>query len=132
MKNHDSHVYLYAKNWYKCNEDIFVDLKKIYAIRNGMDVEYISNRNIVSCLLALVTPHIMRSSRMFMEFISDIDPKNVWRVNYEPKKEYDFEYAVAHKCLSVLALTKVEDIQDGLDEPDPKILPLRKKERTIA
>jgi hypothetical protein len=126
MKNYDSHVYLYAKNWYKSSSDIFDDLKKIYSIRNGIEKQYMSKRCVLENLLHLVTKFVIANERMFQEFISDIDPKNVWRVNYAPKDEYDFEYAVAHKCLSVLALTKVEDIEGGLDEPDPKILPLKK------
>jgi len=143
MKNSDSHVYLYAKHHYQRDPDIFMDLCKIYSIRNGIGLEYINNRDALSCLLSLVAEHMkndkegMSFDRHFLEFISDIDPKNTWKVGYRPKpsfnqdqnpltaeKEYDFEYAVAYKCLSVLSLTKVSDIPEGLDEADPKVLPL--------
>ena len=142
MKNSDSHVYLYAKHHYQRNPDIFVDLKKIYSIRNGYDVEYMRNRDVIACLLSLAVEHMCNNSdcntgRAFIEFIADIDPKNTWKVGYRPvesfnqdqnpltvEKVYDFEYAVAYKCLSVLALTLVSDIPEGLDEADPNVLPL--------
>jgi hypothetical protein len=100
--------------------------------------------NITSCLLSLAAKHMcndkgMGPERAFIDFICDIDPKNTWKVGYrtqqsslffrkDSKLEYDFEYAVAYKCLSVLALTKVCDIPKGLDEADPTILPLADKE----
>ena len=149
MKNSDSHVYLYAKHWYKRDPDIFVDLKKIYSLRNGIDVEYINNRHVLGCLLNLTVEHLcnnkgMGPQRAVIDFISNIDPKNTWKVGYRPVDfytpygqdenpltkvmKYDFEYAVAYKCLSVLSLTEVSDIPKGLDEADPTILPLADKE----
>jgi hypothetical protein len=137
MKNCDSHVYLYAKHWYKRDPDIFVDLKKIYSLRNGVDAEYLNNRDVLSCLLNLTVKHIENNSRLILDFISDIDPKNTWKVGYRPVEsfsrdenpltkvlKYDFEYAVAYKCLSVLSLTKISNIPEGLDEVDPTVLPL--------
>ena len=77
MKNSNSHVYLYAKGWYKRDPDIFVDLKKIYSLRNGIDIEYMGNRDVLSCLLSLAAKHMcndkgMGPERAFIDFISII------------------------------------------------------------
>jgi hypothetical protein len=125
MKNYDSNVYLYAKYHYQRSNDIMQDLRKIYAIRNGINVEHMQNRDIILCLLHLTFKH-MNNEHKFLSFISDINPNNTWKVGYRYDGKYDFYYAVASKCLSILSTTLVSDIENGLDEPDPNVLPLNK------
>jgi hypothetical protein len=74
---------------------------------------------------------------MFLQFINDISPGAWWLwANVLPvrndssvkKEEYNFNKAVASKCLSVLSLTKVLNADGSviieLDDPNPNILPL--------
>lgn len=125
MKNYDSHVYLYAKGWYK-EYDLIHDLKVIYGLRNGIDPEYISINNIMDCLLRLTFKHIMNSEYHLLEFIADISP-NAFKRRFFKEVVYDFNVAVIEKCLSILSNTKVSDIPEGLDDPDPSVLPLQEK-----
>jgi len=133
-KNSDSHVILYAKHHYK-RTDVVEDLKRIYSLRNGIDPQYLNKRDILRCLLTLVEKFQdkkFENGYTLSGFLSDIDPHNVWRVNYSRDKEYDFEEACIYKCLSVISLSKVKN-NDGtvlipLDARDPDVLPLAKEE----
>jgi hypothetical protein len=137
MKNANSHVYLYAKNHYKRSDNIIDDLKRIYADRNLGSVEqaeHISISNIISCLLNLAFKHMKINEYLFSQFINDISPDkwHYWKyvcasLAYATKIDYDFNLAVIGKCLSIIMLTDLKDIPEGLDEPDPKILPLTKE-----
>jgi len=53
MKNADSQVILHAKNWFK-KTDTIEDLRKVYAKRNGMYLEDVSDRDIYEMLTSLV------------------------------------------------------------------------------
>lgn len=125
MKNCESNVYLYAKGWYKTT-DVISDLKVIYGLRNGIDPEYISIVNILDCLLHLTAKHITKSEYFLREFIADISPYAFKRRFYKDEV-YEFNKAVIEKCLSILSLTLLSDIPEGLDDPDPSVLPLKEK-----
>jgi hypothetical protein len=123
MKNADSHVILYAKGWYEKTNTID-DLKKIYSVRNGIDAEYITINNILSCLLKLTYEYIT-CERHFIDFIAELNPDR-WNFNkYSFDDDYTYGNAVINKCLSVLSLIKGSDIKDGLDKPDENVLSIR-------
>lgn len=46
----DHHILLYAKNWYKESGNIIEDLKVLLAKYAGLDLEYITDRDIRECL----------------------------------------------------------------------------------
>jgi len=121
MKNYDSHIYLYAKNWYEINNPL-EDLKILYSQRNGC---YISITDILSCLTDLALNYV-KTTREMREFLDDISPENCWRVWRFEDVKYDYWKAVISKCLSILSLTKVSEIENGLDEPDYTLLPKSK------
>jgi len=129
MKNYDSHVYLYAKHWYESSDPIS-DLKIIYGERNCIYADDVSINDICACLLALTQKHV-QSERKFLEFMSDIAPENVWRVwkfnNEDYRKDYTYAKALISKCLSVLSLAQIDEIENGLDDPDYNILPKPKR-----
>lgn len=62
---------------------------------------------------------------------SDISPEKwfYWKRPGFEQEPYDYYTAVISKMLSILGLTELKDIEDGLDEPDPKILPLRTEKK---
>lgn len=133
MKNCDSHIYLYAKGWYERTDPI-EDLKVLYGKRSGIDAEYISISDICFCLITLVSKHAFKTKHQIHEFISDIAPDNVWRVwKFDTNGkggwfgegiEYDYWKAVISKCLSILCMVEIKDIENGLDEPDYSLLPM--------
>ena len=137
IKNPDSHVYLYAKGWYE-RTDLIEDMKVIFGKRNLIDPEYITEEDLVRILLAITWPHIKDSGNpaaSFKEFVMDLDEKSYWRISYD--KDWTFNKAVIKKCLSVLSMVKVYDIELSrdilpLDDPDPSILPLAEREPFCA
>jgi hypothetical protein len=123
--NVDSHIYLYAKGWYK-KTNVIEDLKVLYGKRNGIDSEYISVNHILCCLTKLAFSHMTGVCKIG-EFISDISPDNAWRIWKFGDDEWDYWKAVISKCLSILALTEVKDIPFVLAEPDYSLLPKSEK-----
>jgi hypothetical protein len=129
--NFDRHYYLYAKNHYKAS-DFITDLKIITGIRCGMDSKDENLNDVASILLSIVYPYAQKFSEYaFKEFIADINPAKMWMWDNLKRKDYysgvDFMESVCHKCISILALTKVADIPFELGEADSKVLPLREK-----
>jgi hypothetical protein len=134
MKNYDTHVYLYAKHHYE-RTNVIDDLKIIYGKRNGIDAEHMQVRDIISCLVGLTVPHMSVNKHSFIEFLSDLDPVFCWRVGGNAPR-LNNEYIHTHdsycetiimKCLSILSLTRVDEIEGGLDEEaDPSLLPISK------
>ena len=125
MKNYDSHIYLYAKNWYK-KTNVIEDLKILYGKRNGLEPEHISTNNILDCLFNLAAKHL-KGPRDMSAFISDISPDNYWKISRFGDEPWDYWKAVISKCLSVLSLIRVDEIENGLDEPDFTLLPKSEK-----
>jgi len=127
----DRHIYLYAKGHYK-HTDTIKDLQQIFSARNGIDSEYIRTKDMARVLLSIVYPHI-ESKHQFIEFILALHPNEFWKCWLESPKQHDFFEAVIGKCMSILAMTTVFDIESGktimnLGEPDPTILPLKREE----
>jgi hypothetical protein len=120
-----SHVYLYAKHWYK-RTDIVADMKILIGNRCGIAPGFISTENCVEQLVDLVYLSITRSGNpihFFSEFVLDITlRKNRWKFNGE--SDDSDEVVIIKKCLSVLALTDTKNIDGEFAEPDQKILPL--------
>jgi hypothetical protein len=121
-RNADSHIFLYAKNWYK-KTNVFEDLRKIYAVRNACKAEYISDSSIVAMLCDLVFPYLTQHT--FRSFILDL-----FRYEKSPYKKTASE-KIANNFLSRLELTRVKDdagnILIQLDAPDYSILPKKEK-----
>lgn len=128
MKNYDSHIYLYAKNWYE-RKDPISDLKVLFGKSYQIDPEYINVNDILNMLLEITFKHI-KNERQFKEFVFDMSPETVIRVwkfhGLDSKKDYTYERAIISKCLSVLCLAEITDIPNGLDEADYSILPKSK------
>ena len=127
--NSYSHVYLYAKHWYKRTDPI-VDMKILIGKRSEIDPIYISVSDIVGQLTDLVWLSITRSgnpSQFFEEFVNDITfNQERWKYGaYENDKQ---EVVVINKCLSVLSITEKNHIDGELAEPDPNILPLAEED----
>lgn len=129
-KNCDSHIILYAKNHYKITDTIS-DLKRIYSLRNAIDVEHIHKKDILRCLINLVEK--LRADEFEMHFsllgfLSDIDPNNNYFWRNHQIKSYDFDEACIRKCLSLIQCVKVFDGEKELlplDKPNENVLPLR-------
>ena len=154
--NYNTHIYLYAKNWYKVG-NIIDDLKIIMCercghYRKGDDPEkckkYLHSGDIVDILLGIVYPLIVESGNpqyFFENFIYDIAPTNSWKVGYVTnqsdigfnindvvKPDYDYWTAVIHKCLSFIGNTEVNRILKietlPIGEPDFELFPMFKRE----
>lgn len=127
--NSYSHIYLYAKHWYKRTDPI-KDLKILISNRCGIDVNYINVRECVGQLVDLVWLAINKSGNpqyFFCEFISDITfDQDFWK--FGSTEETKMDVVVINKCLSVLSLTRISDIDGKLAEPDSNILPFEKED----
>jgi hypothetical protein len=123
---------LYAKGHYERFSDdgnLWSDLLKIQAAYCGSSVEYLTKWDALSTLIRLIelSPKIK-----LWEFLVDIAPQNDWRIwkdktDLDGKINWDYETAVASKCLSILHFLAV--YKDGetileIGEADPKVLPL--------
>jgi len=128
---------LYAKGHYeqfRVDGTVWGDLRRIQANYCGIDEQFISNGDIV-LLIVNAVEHTIQPIRL-LEFLSEIDPKNVWktwpnRVTNIVDIEYDFRTAVVGKCLSLLRFITVLD-KDGkqiikLGEADARILKPKKE-----
>jgi len=126
--NSERHFYLYAKNHYK-KTDTLEDLKKILGVWCGVDPEHITKTDIVRKLLSIAHPHLKSESK-FLDFIKYLEPDYLWAFPMyikEAGSEYDFQRAVIHGCLSILALTRVDEIDGSLGEADSNILPFSRE-----
>ena len=124
MKNADSHIYLYAKGYYR-KGDLIKDLKRIFGKKNTIDPEHITDNDIICSLLKIVWPYI-RDQYHFMDFIHVLHPLSYWKLD---SGSYTPEKAVIYKCLSILRNVRVEYGHIAfieIDDPDPDILPLTK------
>jgi hypothetical protein len=137
--NYDKHIYLYAKHHYVRN-NIIEDLKIIYGKRNGIDPEHMQVRDIISCILNLTIKHIKIERNSFLEFLSDIDPAFCWRIGAETQRinnqhihtHDSYCEAIIRKCLSILSLTRVDEIEGGLsEEADASLLPVTEEAKNF-
>jgi hypothetical protein len=102
--NPDTHIWLYAKNWYK-KTDIIEDLKVIMGKRCALYPEQVKQKDIEIILLDIMYHHINNEYR-FNDFVLSC-----------------VEDGVIKTCLSFMAITEVKDIEGGIGEPDYNILP---------
>lgn len=119
--NADSHVYLYAKGWYKRSKNSFDDLRKIYAVRNGCDEKYISNKDILE-MVAELTFQYIKDEHKFGNFITDI-----FKNPYCRYKGITSMRKVLNNLLGILSIVQIMTtykILIALDKPDSTILPL--------
>ena len=125
-KNWDSHIWLYAKNWYQRTNTID-DLKKILADRSGIDEQCIGIKDIFSVLCGIVYPYL--TEYKFFTFLED-SFRNFMDYKLDTTLEKVFE-----RLLWILhdVQTKEKRKRKGkwkilveLDEPDYNILPKRK------
>lgn len=130
------HYYLYAKGHYHRSENIFDDLKQIHSQWCAVSAEHLEDECIVVKLLEMTYTHIAACSddRMFIEFVSDIHPRNTWKAGSKLadratswETEEGYWLRVARKCLSMLSITSRDQWPFDLGEADAKVLPLRKK-----
>lgn len=124
-----SHYLLYAKGHYDCCQidgSLWGDLKKIHSYYYGIDKEHITTRDIISCLVKITEKFVSRLD--LIDFLSDIDPTNSWKF-FPRDRKYDYNEAIAYKCLSLLRFIPVYDDQKNLlmnlGSPDPKILSVK-------
>lgn len=121
MKNYDSHIYLYAKKWYK-RTDIIEDLKKLIGHRCGYDACHVSLEEILVVLGTIAWRHM--DEYQFTELLKGIDPQNIWKVGGDNKSTPELRTIL--KLLSILSSAQVNEgdkILIELDEPDYSILP---------
>jgi len=130
--NKYTHIILYAKNWYKIT-DVINDLKIIIGKVFLLDPEHIDINSIATCLLEMVINQILsipikndfdkdNAFRAITNIVWDLHPNNRWKVG--GNDEESLEMGIIRKCLSVIKLTSVKDM-DTIGKPDPCILPLR-------
>ena len=109
IERHPSADYiLYAKGHYKRFSDdgnLWSDLLKIQAAYCGSSAEYLNKWDVLSTLIRLVSE--LSPKIGLWEFLVDIAPQNDWRI-WKDKSElygkikWDYETAIASKCLSIL------------------------------
>lgn len=121
MTNPDTHIYLYAKKWYK-RGNVLDDLKKIISKRSLIEEQFINNTDILDVLLSIIFDEINKSGNpqlFFKNFITDSLPCNRWRVGC--KQNVSQLEAMIKSGLSFLYTCSVKDL--NLGEPDYSILP---------
>ena len=129
IRNADSHVYLYAKNWYK-KTNTLNDLRKIYARRNGVEESDLSDMDILSMLCGLTFQHIKNEMKfgklMVQQFYRYKNKKSIFPAI---TKTTNIKLTV-RELLNILRFTQTnEKVGDTwnvlilLDEPDYTILP---------
>jgi hypothetical protein len=109
--------YLYGKGHYGRSTDRIADLKVIHAELFGIDVEYVTIRDLAEVLAGLAYQHL-KSEYAFLGYISDLHPMNTFKVGYYHSKtpmirkednlpEYDYNTAIVYASLSLLTNTRV-------------------------
>jgi hypothetical protein len=120
--NPNTHIYLYAKGWYK-QSNVIDDLKKILGNRSGIEPKYITQKDILAVLLELSFQHIIKSGNpehSFYTFATYILPEDAWKAGVKPGDSTIV--ALVKSCLSILCLTEVNGLDLG--KPDETLLPL--------
>jgi len=134
MKNADSQVILYAKGWFKRSDDIIKDLKKIYAKRNALEVEYIRNSDVYEMLTHLVfdlciapKANTVFNSYPFTNLMIEIfkDYSGLADNDTTTMKRVIEKYLIMLEFLQVNEAShgKITKVLIELDEPDYTIIP---------
>lgn len=119
--NEFSHIYRYAKGWYKKTENKMEDLKKVlnHAYYDPEDSDVI---NIIS---TLAFKHIQKSGNpeyRFGKLIEDLNPDSFFNKRFF--SELSFQDRLISSCLSIIGLCHKDEIDGELAEPNENILPL--------
>lgn len=120
MKNPNSHIYLYAKHWYKRSVNEWDDIRRI------LDHSYLTDDRSKSEILHILTPLVydaIVASGNPPHFFRDLIADMVGRGD----EEQSIEERTLRKFLSILEHALVRDngkVLLELDAPDPDLLPL--------
>jgi hypothetical protein len=130
-----NHLILYAKGHYK-RTDLLADLKLIVAERCALDPEHVSNNDVWQVVSSALIEHA--SKRQMEEYLGRLFQKGIWDYN----RESVISFAHDDDCPIRRALGMVTGIlahlpvldKDGnvileLGQPDPKVLPLKEKDK---
>lgn len=121
--NPNTHIILYAKNWYQ-KGNLIDDLRILVGNKCGIEPSCIVINDIISVLLKITIRQILVNGKDYEDmfgFVLALHPDNRWQVGGH--QDESFEVSIIRNCLSVLRLTKTVKIQN-LGAPDPSILPL--------
>jgi hypothetical protein len=116
------HFYLYAKGWYE-ETNVIDDLKKIAC--NYCGAEKIKTSDALNFVIRLAYKAIQHSGNpeyVFEEFMWNVRNGILLQEN---KSE---DERLAYACLELLMFELVSSIDGKLGEPDPKVLPLVKRD----
>jgi len=121
----DSHVYLYAKGWYKKN-DVIDDLKTILGERSGVEPRHIRKSDIIIVLSNIVWKD-MNAAR-FQTFLANIINEPIFP-NRE-KEDIPVEDRIIEALLRSISLMPVKsngEVVVNICDPDPELLPLARE-----
>lgn len=128
--NCDSQVYLYAKHWFLESKNPFDDLRKIYAVRNGVNAEHISDADILDMVVCLAYQHIT-NEHQFRTFVFSCFEGYRGKSPFSVLLKSTTQRKVLRQLLKILRFTKVKDdnmkVLIPLDKPDYTILPPKKE-----
>ena len=140
MKTPLNHFILYCKGWYNRTENIFEDLKKILVLD---DYTPFSNNDVLSIIINQYERDFKDNLRL-VNLLSDIDPKNSWKISYYTKgnadwlkpedrdilPEYDYYTAILYKIMSEYRFkelkTELSPPKYSKTNPRPKNIKLQK------
>ena len=121
----DSHIYLYAKGWYK-KGDVVEDLKKILGRRSGVNAEYIRKQDIIIVLSGIVWPEM--TEYRFLEFLSHIVDAPIFPNREEDSTPVDIRIIKALlKQIVLMPVKRDGEVLVDISDPDPELLPLAKE-----
>ena len=119
-KNKDRHFWLFSKLHYgNVSDNVIEKLKVLQSEYSGVETKFIEERFIVSHLIEIVENIPGRTT--LLDFLSSIEPHNVWKIGFKNKEKYDFNKAIILSCLQIMSDTKVSDIEGELGFIDPII-----------
>jgi hypothetical protein len=135
-----SQFYNYAKGMYQESKDVWEDMKQLVSDRSMIETQFVSECDIVSILLDAVF-QLEPNPVKIRVYIEDFSPMNYYKwveggIQYigKPHPDYDYNYAVLSKSLSILRQSKVFDTDDDgnrtplidIDKPNDSIMELSK------
>jgi len=120
------HVWLYAKYWYKHNDDIVIDLRKLVSKHAGIKEEWVSIDDCFRLIFNALIEATVISTRVGSEqFLLDMIVR-LWK----PLSDNIEKLTLLQEMLTSLAMVNVLDnnktkvIDFGV--PDPAVLPVEK------
>lgn len=120
------HVWLYAKYWYKRNDDIVIDLRKLVSEHAGIKEEWVSLDDCFRLIFNALIEATVISTRVGSEqFLLDMIVR-LWKPlsNNIEKLTLLQEMLTSLAMVNVLDNNKTKVIDFGV--PDPAVLPVEK------